>query len=260
MLIEDLQRLGIRKADKVAVHTSYRKIRPVSGGPQTVIGALMRQVTRRGTILMPTCHKPAEVFRLAETPSEDGIVTELFRRMPGVFRSLHPTHSVAVWGADAKGIAAAHAQGRTALGVDSPFDRLAKRKGKVLLLGVEMNRNSTVHVAEAYAGLPYLKAPYSAAYAKPLRMVGADGREREMTLEECPGCSEGFRAVEARMAVTGLIEHGMFGHAEAVVMRGADIIDTAAKMLAEDATALLCPRPECETCAQARRVIAEAHA
>jgi len=252
--MEDLRRLGVRKGDRLAVHSSYRKIRPVVGGPQTVVDALLQVVGRRGTILMPTFHKPVQVFRPWETPSECGILTEVFRLMPHVHRSLHPTHSVAVWGKDAKWIASAHAEGRTALGVDSPFDRLAACGGKVLLLGVSMRRSSTVHVAEAHFKAPYLNAYCSEEYARPMKVEGPDGRVSSVTLKECPGCSEGFDVVEARMEMKGLIRRGMVGHAESMLMRGKDIINMAMEILEENALRLLCTRPECKVCARAREL------
>ena len=255
MLMEDLRRLGVRKGDKLAVHSSYRKIRPVVGGPQTVIDALLQVVGRHGTVLMPTFHRPVDVFRPLETPSENGILTEMFRRMPHVRRSLHPTHSVAAWGKDAKWIASAHAEGRTALGVDSPFDRLAAGGGKVLLLGASMTRNSTAHVAEAHFRAPYLNLCCSEEYAKPMKVEGGDGEVLTMFVAECPGCSEGFDVIEARMEINGLIRRGMVGRAESMLMRGKDVINTARVILEEDALRLLCKRVDCEVCAKAREFV-----
>lgn len=256
-LIAGLRALGLKPGDRVAVHTSYRAVRPVEGGPENLIQALMRAVGgTSGTLAMPTFNIVRPIYRPADTPSACGVLTEIFRKMPGVFRSLHPTHSVAVWGKDADWIASAHAQGRTALGVDSPFDRLAQKGGKVLLLGVGMDRNSMVHVGESHFRAPYLNVLFSPEYGRPIRIETADGSIRTFVMKECPGCSRNFGVVGERMEHKGWLRKATLGQADAVVMRAADVIAAACELLAEDVTRLLCDNPECPCCPNARKAAA----
>ena len=60
-----------------------------------------------GTVLMPTLPfggvaidyaRKNPVFDVRRTPSQTGLLTEIFRRSAGVLRSVHPTHPVAVAG------------------------------------------------------------------------------------------------------------------------------------------------------------------
>jgi len=258
-LLADLRSLGLRRGDRLIVHSSYRAIRPVEGGPPAVIRALMQAVGEEGTLAMPTFQDvPPEVFDLHDTKSDCGILTELFRKMPGVHRSLHPTHSVAVWGSDAAFIASAHEEGRTALGVDSPFDRLARLGGKVLLLGVGQNRNSMVHVGEARFGVPYLPLPFSPDFARPLKVRGRDGTIFTMRVEECPGCSENFGKVDQRMQATGRIVRGRVGNAPASLMAAEAVVRTVCELLEEDPASLLCRDPACPFCPSARRMLSPA--
>lgn len=258
-LVTDLSRLGLRRGDRVAVHSSYRAIGPVEGGPAAVIAALMETVTPAGSIVMPTFQdSPAPVFRLRETKSDCGVITELFRQMPGVFRSLHPSHSTAAWGDRAEWIVAAHEQGRTALGVDSPFDRIAQLDGKVLLVGVGQNRNSMVHVGEAHVRPAYLPVPYSPEFAFPVLMENRAGRVENYVIEECPGCSENFGIVGRRLHERGQVTEDCLAGGAAYLMRAADVISAVRDLLAEKADALLCAREECPFCPKAREAIGRA--
>lgn len=82
------------------------------------------------------------LFDVVGTPSRMGLLTELFRRSPGVVRSIHPTHPVAIWGRDANVIAAGHRLAGT------PFETLLKRHGKMVLLGTDISVLTFFHMLE----------------------------------------------------------------------------------------------------------------
>jgi aminoglycoside 3-N-acetyltransferase len=249
-LVADFRALGLHRGDRLALHSSLKSIGFVLGGPQTVIRALMEVVGEEGTLLMPVFSRPAPRFLVQETPSRTGLVTETFRRMPGVLRSPHPTHSVAVWGADAEEIARGHEQA-TGLGVDSPFHRLARMGGLVVLVGCDSRSSSIIHVAEAIAQVPYLDVFYP-GYDITMTVVYPDGRERLVEPRENPGDSSAFLIVEEEMRRRGLIREGLVGQARTMVMKGMDIIETALALLAKDPASLLCQRPDCRVCPPSR--------
>jgi aminoglycoside N3'-acetyltransferase len=64
-----------------------------------------------------------------------GLLSEVFRRTPGVSRSLHPTHSVCAVGPLAGAITAEHHLGMTTFGARSPFARMAEIDTVILGLG-----------------------------------------------------------------------------------------------------------------------------
>ena len=259
-LTEEFQNLGLGKGSRLALHSSLKSIGFVLGGPETVVRALMQVVGPEGTILMPVFSRPAPRFLISETPSRTGLVTETFRRMPGVVRSPHPTHSVAVWGDRAREIADGHESERSqtpqasGLGVDSPFHRLAKMGGLVVFVGCNSRSSSIVHVAEAIAQVPYLNVSYP-GYDVPMTVVYPDGRERVVEPRENPGDSSGFLVVEEELRRRGLIREGTVGQARTMVMKGADVIGTALELLRQDLAALLCQRSDCPICPQARETI-----
>lgn len=251
-LVADFQALGLHPGSRLALHSSLKSIGFVFGGPQTVIRTLMEVVGEEGTILMPVFSRPAARFSMQETPSRTGLVTETFRRMPGVTRSPHPTHSVAVWGADAEEIARGHEQA-SGLGVDSPFHRLARRGGLVLLVGCDSRSSSIIHVAEAIAQVPYLDVFYP-GYDIPMTVVYPDGRERLVEPRENPGDSSAFLVVEEEMRRQGLIREGLVGQARTLVMNGMDIIEAALALLRKDPASLLCQKPNCPVCPKSREL------
>ncbi len=252
-LADDFRALDLGPGSRLALHSSLKSIGFVLGGPGTVARAVMDVVGPEGTILMPVFCRPAPRFVMAETPSRTGLITETFRRMPQVVRSPHPTHSAAVWGADADTIAAGH-EHSAGLSVDSPFHRLARMGGLVVLLGCDSRSSSIIHVAEAIARVPYLEVTYP-GYDTAVTVVHPDGQERVVEPRENPGDSSAFLVVEEELRGAGLIREGRVGQARTMVMKGMDVIETALRLLRRDPAALLCRRSDCPVCPRARELV-----
>ena len=111
-LTEDLVHTGILPSDTLLVHSSMKSIGEVDGGADTVLDVLMDYFRESGLLVFPTLtydlNSSNPVFYVNETPSQTGVLSDLFWRRPGVLRSLHPTHSVAAWGHDAAEFIAGH--------------------------------------------------------------------------------------------------------------------------------------------------------
>ncbi len=109
-LVSQLHQLGVRPGSVLIVHSSYRAIRPVEGGPSEVIEALLEAVGHDGTLVMPsmTDWSDDEVFDPNVTPCLGmGIIADTFWRRPGVLRSDSP-HSFAAYGPHTEEITAPH--------------------------------------------------------------------------------------------------------------------------------------------------------
>lgn len=248
---------GVRTGDKVVVHSSLRALGPVEGGADAVIDALLAAVGPRGTLAMPTFNysQPPVLpwYDPASTPARTGILCEVFRKRPGVRRSMNPTHSVAVIGADADAIVSDHLKCPT-MGVDSPLDRLAQRGGWVLLLGVSNTSNSTIHIGESHAGV------------KKYADYGNDNRERRVKMpdgsiythriEPSASCSAAFNAVELPLRRAGQIRDFRIGLGPGMLMKGLAVIEAVTALLREEPTALFCNNPACKWCVGARRLAA----
>ena len=107
MIVEQLTKLGVRRGGVLLVHTSFRAVGPVEGGPLGLIAALREALGPDGTLVMPTMTDGEDVFDPKTTPTVDmGIVAETFWRQTGVLRSTHPGGSFAAAGPHAERICA----------------------------------------------------------------------------------------------------------------------------------------------------------
>jgi aminoglycoside 3-N-acetyltransferase len=154
-LVAQLRELGVREGGVLLVHTSFRAVRPVAGGPLGLIGALREAVGPGGTLVMPTMTDGEAIFDPATTPTRDmGITAEVFWRQSGVLRSSHPGGSFAAEGPRAEELCAPQPLSPPH-GPDSPVGRVHDLGGQVLLLGVTHSENTTLHLAETLARVPY---------------------------------------------------------------------------------------------------------
>jgi len=250
-----LRALGVAAGDRYLVHSSLRMLGRVDGGAEMIIDALKETVTEGGVVMMPAFTlPPAEIFEPDATPATLGVICETFRKQSDVVRSLHPSHSVAVWGRDAQKYADAH-MSATALGVGSPIHRLIEDGGDILFLGVGHWANSTVHVAEAVARVPYLDLPYNDDYAKDLVMRLPDGSLTTVPPRENPGCSINFVAVEQPLKEAGLITYHRISDALLQRIDGKGAVTLIASLLKREPDALLCSWDLCPFCPRARKLM-----
>lgn len=192
-LVSDLRAIGLSSGDLVLVHSSLSALGWVVGGPVAVVQALIEVITEGGTIVMPThssqCSEPrhwenpavpgswhatsrehAPAFDPNMTPTREmGAIPDVFRTLPEARRSAHPTDSFAAWGAERDAIVAEHPLDFP-LGDGGPLGRIYERRGKVLLLGVGHERNTSLHLAEHRWGR-------AATYQQGAAVLGEHGRE-----------------------------------------------------------------------------------
>ena len=154
-VVEQLLRLGVLPGGVLLVHTSFRAVGPVEGGPAGLIDALLTAIGLDGTLVMPSMTGSAHPYDPATTPTRNmGIVAETFWRMPGVLRGDHPTSTFSAIGPKAEAIVAPQPLS-PAHGIVSPVGRVYERDGQLLLLGVDHSSNTTIHLAESLEDVPY---------------------------------------------------------------------------------------------------------
>lgn len=255
MLVTKFREIGLQAGDTVMVHSSLRKLGRVEGSPGTVIEALLDAIGPTGDLMLPTFNYtrplPAPYYDPAETPCRTGIIPETGRKRPDAVRSLHPSHSVAVIGPDAKELTSGHLECRT-FGKGSPIDRLAQRGGKVLLLGVDNRSNSAIHVAEEHAKMPKVSS------YDPLPCVNVlmpDGSIVRHQLDTSPSCSLGFNAAEWGLRRHGEIRDLRIGGALCHLMRACDVIKRVCVLIEEKADILLCTSRACKPCTATREAL-----
>jgi aminoglycoside 3-N-acetyltransferase len=155
-----LQTLGVKEGSLLGVHSSLSSFGHVVGGANTVLEALFETVGQTGAIVMSTylLSRPLKltaedisrgmtwkVKRLAfddlNSPTGMGIIADTFRQRNDVVKWYHPFHSVSAWGKNADMFC-------------QSFKPLVETGGKILLLGVQMDRCSALHIAEERVHLP----------------------------------------------------------------------------------------------------------
>jgi len=138
-----LSEFGLKNGDVVIVHSSLASIGHVEGGADTLIDAFLETIGNEGTLVAP-------VF------GNLGIFTHTLKKRPEAFVSDCPLGTVAAVGADAEFICRDHWKADTVHGNDSPYLKIAGLGGYVCLLGVDQDRNTTLHSVEALLELSYL--------------------------------------------------------------------------------------------------------
>ena len=184
-LADGLRRLGIREGDSLLVHSSFNRLEGFLGRPTDIIATIAKVVGPTGHVLMPTLPfagsavnyvASAPVFDVRRTPSRTGLLTELFRRQPGVVRSVHPTHAVCVSGPRSRSFVEGHHLAKTPCGRPSPYSRLLDEKGKILLLGTGIGALTFYHFVEEDLE-PFLPFPIFTPQTFTLRSIGYAGEE-----------------------------------------------------------------------------------
>ena len=155
----DLENIGVRPGDVLVVHSSLKSMGHVEGGAECVIAALTDAIGPEGTLILPTftfaSSYSTSFFSNKETPSCVGAISEAFRKMEGVIRTNHPTHSASLRGKLMYEMTEGELLDDTPMGTHSPFRRLPCVGAKILMLGCPFATNSYMHALEEEAGMEY---------------------------------------------------------------------------------------------------------
>jgi aminoglycoside 3-N-acetyltransferase len=240
-LANQLRALGVDRGGVLLVHTSFRAVRPVEAGPRGVIDALRAVLGPIGTLVMPSwTGDEDEPFDPTTTPASPdlGVVADTFWRMPGVRRSNH-AFAFAAAGPAAERITSdplplpPHR-------LESPVGRVHELDGQVLLLGVGHDADTTLHLAELLAGVPYRVAKHCT--------VLENGRPVRIDYGENDHCCQRFALADDWLRERGLQREGLVGNAHARLLRSRDIVSVAREQLTRDPLLFLHARGECAEC------------
>jgi aminoglycoside 3-N-acetyltransferase len=243
-LAAGLRALGVASGNVLLMHSSYRSLGSVAGGPQAVVQALLDALGPDGTLVVPT-HTPentdpatwvnppvpedwwpvirngAPGFDMDRTPASRwmGRLAELVRTWPGALRSDHPQVSFAAVGRHAAEIAAGH-QLNDALGERSPLGAVYRLDGRVLLLGVGHDSNTSMHLAEWRQPAPPRHRTGSAV-RRP------DGTAQWLEWTDVAEDESDFERLGADFEATGAVTAGRVAEATARLMGQRELVDFA---------------------------------
>jgi aminoglycoside 3-N-acetyltransferase len=246
-IVTDLRALGVGAGDTLVVHSSLSALGWVVGGAQAVVEALQETVTEAGTLVVPThtaqytdpkgwsnppvpddwietirTQRPA--YRPEVTPSRNiGAIAECLRTYPEAVRSRHPVFSCAAWGADAEAIVSDHSYD-DGLGEDSPLGSVYDRGGSVLLLGVDHDANTSIHLAEYRADITTERVENTVPILQ-------DGDRVMVAYEDIETSTEDFEDLGADFEEQVGCEIGSVGEAEATLLDQSKLVDFAVEWL-----------------------------
>ena len=234
-LREDLRRAGIDPHGVLLCHLSMKQIGPVDGGPDAVLDALMSYM-EDGLLVIP-CHTWANVgadnpvFDVLETKPCVGLLPDLFRRRPGVIRTLHPTHSLCMYGKGAEEFAAGQERFDTPCAPGSCYGELERRDAQVMMIGVTFACNTSVHCIEEVARVPNRLSREKQA----LRVRRADGTEIAVpSFRHENANSDYYVKLEPVMRWRGLLRETSFGAARTLLFREKDLFRVTLGLLARN--------------------------
>lgn len=167
-LISSIEKIGLKPTDTVLIHSSYKAMGNVEGGPEIVLDAFIEYM-KEGLLIFPTHtwksvlpEKP--IFNVQEEKPCIGILPTLFLKRPGVKRSVHPTHSVAAIGEGADEYLSGEENMTTPCGRKGCWGKLYDMEAKILFLGDVMVKNTFLHSVEEWSNIPNRLTPETTAY------------------------------------------------------------------------------------------------
>jgi len=147
-----LERFGVPRDGALIVHSAISKLSRRGYRAEAMIDCIIEHV-RDGHVFMPTMTwrtvTPEDPFwDEMETPSQTGVLSEIFRQRYAGARSIHPTHSVAGIGPAAVPLLSRHHIDDTPVSNNSPYGLLRDYPTCILVLGVGLETVTAIHLAE----------------------------------------------------------------------------------------------------------------
>lgn len=186
-LTEALRSVGVTPGRTVFLHSAWDEFYNFQGSPTDFIRILLDTLGPEGTLAMPAfpaSMDPTVIFSVERAPTAAGLLPEVFRRWPGVRRSINLFHSVSAIGPQAEYLTQDHHRSLTAWDEHSPYYRLGELDALVLAAGLprSFGLGTVIHCAESILRTedPFLEGVFGAPVT--YRYRDADGREGEHTM------------------------------------------------------------------------------
>ena len=140
------------------IHTSFIGIGIPEDGLNKFLQRLIETVGPENNLIMPSfSFGPRKTWSCNQTPSDSGILTEVFRQHDNVYRTIHPIHSLSILGPDAEFLSSFLSD--TSFGENSLWNFLVQSNESInLSFGIGLVGGATfLHCIEENAKVPYRK-------------------------------------------------------------------------------------------------------
>ena len=228
--------LGVKTGDTLLVHSSYKALGEVDGGPQTVVEALLSALGADGTLIMPTFNfdfNQGKPWDVRKTRSKMGALTEAVRMDPRAKRVFHPFYSFAVLGKHAEILGSLRY--KSAYERNSVFGKLRDLDGKIMVIGLSYNNSMTFfHHIEQMEGVDYrflkqftgeVTDENGNTYTDTFEMLVRDIDKGVMTMVDPMG---------ALMEQAGIVKIRKIGEADVKLMKANEVYAFTAREMRRD--------------------------
>jgi len=244
-LLRVLTRCGITVGSTLVVHSSWLPHNGFRGKPADLVRALKNAVGPEGLLVMASMpyHNMTSAEWLARgkamdarrSPSMMGLISEVFRRSPGVVRSLSATHPLLAWGNRAEAFLSGHQDCDRPFGPDSPFARLLEHDALILGLDAPFSSFTFTHFVEDCLADTLPVALYA---LEPRRGIVVDqaGVAHDQWVrvlsDEINALRHEERLVD-RLKTVGVLHRGRVGNSTLIWIRARDLLEGARALVAD---------------------------
>lgn len=218
-IIKQLDKFCVADGKPVIVHSSLKAIGDVKGGGEALLSLLIEYFTQNdGLLCIPTHTWVSMVLDLRKSDTCLGVLSSLAAGHSDGTRSLHPTHSMAVFGRKERVAQFIEKEPfvDTPTSPDGCYGNIIREGGYVLLIGVDHTKNTLIHCIEEM-----LKVPGRLTKEKvESKIIFPNGEDEKRNLfwfdeSEIPDVSLNFGKFEPAFREHNCIEYGAVGNASA---------------------------------------------
>lgn len=237
--------LGIHAGDTVFVHSDISVFGKLALPDKEVFlqklcNLFFTAVGETGTVAMPTFSysfgsEGNGVFDADQSKSTVGSLTEFFRHLPGVKRSLQPMLSAAARGPRAAELLAV---GKDSFGRGTVFENLRTLDATIVLFGVTMNACTFLHHIEQIYGVSYRSMKTFTGTV----VHGGERHEDSCTYFARPldGSAENdFSRIEPRLRESGILRETAIGASTISAISARALFDEGMRYLTADPSGML---------------------
>ena len=235
-LIRDIRALGIKNDDLLTVHTSLKAIGEIDGngksGAHTVICAL-RACVPNGILMIPAHTysniREVPIFNIRETMPCIGTLPKIAVELANeaydngdssCVRSMQVSHSVVAFGKNAYDFVACDRHVRTRTPMAGCYGKLYYEGGKILLLGVGLNKNTYIHSIDEHFDYNingHIDTKIHSALA--VTVTDYDGKTWVQEEISTPGPdAASFVRYKDALDAAGAIKYGKIGNADSMLI------------------------------------------
>ncbi len=156
-LTAKLRQLGMRAGDSILMQSSFDQLNGFSGEAVDIIDCVLDVIGPTGHLFMVSMPyggaardylNEGKIFNVRRTPSQMGLLSELFRRRSRVLRSANPMHPILAYGPRSEWVVEGHEDLAYSCGENSPFEKMLALDTKAFLFDVDLDVLTFAHYLE----------------------------------------------------------------------------------------------------------------